>query len=660
MKKTERTIAPEIETTSLAAGFKGSVRRGGLFLKIFMLLLSFSLIMVLLYMADYIPRQKKGLLKAIESEARSVSASISQVCGNAVVGEDYGFIVEHNMGVLKNTAGIRYIAVVRKNGFTLIHTPDGWQQLDLPGKEWALDEKTPQQGEITWSDFVGAEVYRYSYPLVYSGLRWGHLQLGLSLDNLNDEIKYLYRSILTIAVLFLFIGVLGAYFLARRLTGPIYALLDTTTKISGGDLSARAMAGGSDELSDLARAFNQMTEALAKTTISRDYLTSILSNMSDTLIVSSPAGQIEMVNQAGIDLLGYAPTKIETMNLNQLFLGKKLNGPPIDLKTLIQERSVRNQECFCRVASGKFIPVLFSGSVMVAKNGAISGVVCAFIDITKRKHDEVELKKAMLASQKASIAKSEFLANMSHELRTPLNHIIGFTELVVDGHAGKINAKQDEFLKDALASGNHLLTLINDILDISKVEAGKLTLKKEKVQLSSLIDSGMRMVQEQSVKKGIDISVRFNGAPDFIWADDRKVRQIIYNLLSNAVKFTPKNGKIQIYADHLVLSDGNLIKENGSILKHLPFSKDDLKNHDTYMGVSILDNGIGIASRDKAKIFQPFEQIDSSASRKYQGTGLGLALVKQLVELHHGKIWVDSRGLGLGSTFTFILPVKQE
>ncbi len=610
-------------------------------------------------MVDYIPRQKRAIIKAIESEARSVSASISQVCANAVVGEDYGFIVEHSMGVLENTAGIHYIAVVRKNGFTLIHTTKGWEQKESPGDEWALDDKSSEGGAIAHSALMGIPVYRYSYPLVYSGLRWGHLQLGLSLQHLNDEIRYLYSSMIVIAIIFLMCGLVGAYFLARRLTRPIYSLLDTTRKISKGDLTARARETTNDEISDLAAAFNQMTEELARTTISRDYLTNILSNMNDTLIVSSPLGNIELVNQAGIDLLGYSLGELQEMDLGRLFLGVEKDGPEIDLATLIRQESVRNQERFCRLKDDTIIPVLFSGSVMVSKNNDVDGIVCAFMDITQRKAAEAELKRAMDESEKASIAKSEFLANMSHELRTPLNHIIGFTELVVDGHVGEVTDKQEEFLNDALSSGKHLLSLINDILDISKVEAGKLKLKPEKIDLSALLNSGVRMVQEQTLKKNIDIGIRLNGCPENIWADERKFRQIIYNLLSNAVKFTPKNGEIKIFTDHLIQSDGHLIRENGSILKTKPFSGSDGPKHEAYICISVLDSGIGITVENLKRIFNPFEQIDSSASRKYQGTGLGLAVVKQLVELHGGKVWGESQGLGRGAMFTFILPVKQ-
>ena len=635
-------------------------RRGGLFFKVFGLLLSFSLFMVVLYLVDYIPRQKKAILKAIESEARSVSASISQVCANAVVGEDYGFIVEHSLGVLKDTPSIYYIAVVRKNGFTLIHTADGWKQQEDPGKEWALDEDATGGGSIAWSERLNKEVYQYSYPLVYSGIRWGHLQIGLSLKHLNNEVRHIYISTIFISLIFLMVGIFGAFFFARRLTRPIYSLLETTRKISQGDLTTRAKVDVRDEISDLANAFNQMTEKLARTTISRDYLTNILSNMNDTLIVSTPQGKIEMINQAGLDLLGYSRVEMEGMDIGHLFIGSTPDGQKIDTTKLIQNKSVRNQERFCRLKSGKMIPVLFSGSVMYKENQTIDGVVCAFIDITSRKQAEAELEKAMHQAEKASIAKSEFLANMSHELRTPLNHIIGFTELVVDQHVGGLNEKQDEFLNDALSSSKHLLSLINDILDLSKVEAGKLKVKLEKINLAAQLDSGLRMIQEETLKKGIGTGVRIDGCPEYFWADERKFKQILYNLLSNAVKFTPRGGKIKIFADHLIESNNHLIRKNGSILKPgIGFSK-RRKNHKTYIGISIKDSGIGLALNDLEKIFQPFEQIETSASRRYQGTGLGLALVKQLVEIHDGHVWAESQGLEKGSVFTFIIPNDQK
>jgi len=260
----------------------------------------------------------------------------------------------------------------------------------------------------------------------------------------------------------------------------------------------------------------------------------------------------------------------------------------------------------------------------------------SFVDITDLKATEQKVRAAMLDAEEANRAKSEFLANMSHELRTPLNHIIGFTELIVDNSFGELNPIQSEYLNDVLGSSRHLLSLINDILDISKIEAGKLELEPMHFNLRMLLDNSLTMIKEKAMKHGLKVSLQFGDIPDFITADQRKVKQIMYNLLSNAVKFTPDGGSITITA-----------RPNGNSL-----------NPD--LTIEVADTGIGLSQSDMNRIFSPFEQVEHSLSRKFQGTGLGLSLSKSLVELHGGKIWVESDGHHQGSKFAFTLPLLSE
>ncbi|MCB2180445.1 MAG: hypothetical protein KQH63_00280 [Desulfobulbaceae bacterium] len=261
-----------------------------------------------------------------------------------------------------------------------------------------------------------------------------------------------------------------------------------------------------------------------------------------------------------------------------------------------------------------------------------------------------QLSRARKEAEVASVSKSEFLANMSHELRTPLNAIIGFTEIVLDKHFGELNPVQEDYLNDVLQSSRHLLSVINDILDLSKVEAGKLELNMWEFHLGGVLANSFIMIKEKAQKNNITLSLDTDkNLPGIVMADERKVKQILFNLLANAIKFTPPGGHISVKAINADISDWLQHSPADSGQQTLPRGK--------LVKISVSDTGIGLNKDDMERIFTPFEQVEESSSRKYQGTGLGLSLTKRLVELHHGRIWAESQGPGKGSTFTFILPV---
>jgi len=272
----------------------------------------------------------------------------------------------------------------------------------------------------------------------------------------------------------------------------------------------------------------------------------------------------------------------------------------------------------------------------------------------KLEAEKKKLAEAKKNAETANKAKSEFLANMSHELRTPLNHIIGFNELVLSKSFGDLNQIQEEYLSDVHQSSKHLLSLINDILDLSKVEAGKMELEHSDVNLKLLLENSLIMIKEKAMKHGIRLTSSFDGIPETIQADERKLKQIMYNLLSNAVKFTSGGGEVRLKAK---LNRGGRIAdfdvmEGGD----QSATGDGQTTTEDFLEISVSDTGIGIRSQELQQIFNPFEQADNTASRKYQGTGLGLTLTKSLVELHGGRIWAESEGEGSGSTFSFIIP----
>jgi signal transduction histidine kinase len=238
-----------------------------------------------------------------------------------------------------------------------------------------------------------------------------------------------------------------------------------------------------------------------------------------------------------------------------------------------------------------------------------------------------EIKSTSKQLEVANRHKSEFLANMSHELRTPLNAIIGFSDVLAQGMAGALDPKQTEYLEDIRSSGQHLLSLINDILDLAKVEAGRMELTLSQFSLRAALANAVTMVRERAARHAIGLDLTVEGV-DLIRADERKVKQILFNLLSNAVKFTADGGMIEVIAG----------REDDQAL------------------VSVRDSGVGIAPDDQARIFEEFRQVGSGTPASSEGTGLGLTLTKALVELHGGRIWVQSE-VGKGSTFSFTLPI---
>jgi len=240
---------------------------------------------------------------------------------------------------------------------------------------------------------------------------------------------------------------------------------------------------------------------------------------------------------------------------------------------------------------------------------------------------EIENKSRQLEA--ANRHKSEFLANVSHELRTPLNAIIGFSEVLGEKLFGELNEKQSEYVDDIVSSGRHLLSLINDILDLSKIEAGRMELELRKFDLPTAVENALILMRERATRHGIRLQRTFDERLGEFVGDERKVKQVLLNLLSNAVKFTPEGGQIRVEAQ---LDDGSV-------------------------KISVSDTGVGIASEDQTLIFEEFRQVRMNYLQKGEGTGLGLSLTRKFVEMHGGKIWVES-ALGQGSTFTFTLPIN--
>ncbi len=264
-----------------------------------------------------------------------------------------------------------------------------------------------------------------------------------------------------------------------------------------------------------------------------------------------------------------------------------------------------------------------AGNAAVAIENAV-----LYAEMEQKVHDRTrELEKAKIAAEEANRAKSEFLSNISHELRTPLNSIIGFSEAMKDGSAGPLSSDQLGYLQDIWESGKHLLRIINNILDLSKIEAGMMELELDDFFLKELLEGSLGLFRERAKRQGITLIAEIADDVDLVTADATRIKQVALNLLANAVKFTPDGGRVGVRA----FRDGGAVQ------------------------VEVWDTGIGMTPEDSAKLFQPFQQLDNSLTKKFEGTGLGLHLSRKIIELHGGTIWVESAP-GQGSRFIFTLP----
>jgi PAS domain S-box-containing protein len=370
----------------------------------------------------------------------------------------------------------------------------------------------------------------------------------------------------------------------------------------------------------------------------RSRLAAIVESSDDAIISITLDGVIMSWNAGAEKLFGYTAEEMIGLTFNPLLPPDRPDEEAQILQQLQQGEQIKHYETVRQCKDGKLLDISLTVSPMKNPTGEIVGISKIARDITARKQDEEQLR---LSAEHVSLAnselaraarlKDEFLAGMSHELRTPLNTILGLSEALLEEVYGDLTEKQQQSLKTIEQSGKHLLDLINDILDLSKIESGKMELQMSSVSIQTLGEFSLSFVRQQAHRKNIKLGLQVTDNPKEIWMDDRRIRQVLINLLSNAVKFTSEGGEV-----------------------HLQVKADAARE---VIEFSVRDTGIGIASEDMTKLFRPFVQLDSSLSRRYGGTGLGLALVRRITELHDGSVSVRS-DVGQGSCFTVTLPWK--
>src|SRR3954463_10260894 len=383
------------------------------------------------------------------------------------------------------------------------------------------------------------------------------------------------------------------------------------------------------------------------------YTRSLVESSIDALMTTDPRGIMTDVNKQMEALTGCTRDELIGAPFKNYFTDPARAEAAIN--SGLTEGRGTNYELTARARDGTLTVVSYNATTFHDRDRVLQGVFAAARDVTELKLFEQTLQQKNVELEEASRMKSEFLANMSHELRTPLNAIIGFSEVLGDGLIGNLSDQQKKFIGDIFSSGKHLLSLINDILDLSKVEAGKMMLDLESVQISSLFANSLSIIKEKAQARHIDLTLDAPRELGSIRADARKVKQIVYNLLSNAVKFSLDGGQVTLRATRVPRAQVGQLPGSGTG-RVFPLADNEFQE---FLEISVTDNGIGVSPNGLEALFKPFSQIDSGLSRKYQGTGLGLAMIKLLAELHGGTLAVASEE-GEGSRFTVWLPLRAE
>jgi PAS domain S-box-containing protein len=442
--------------------------------------------------------------------------------------------------------------------------------------------------------------------------------LKLNVERQEKIINTLLDMFLVVEISIVFFGFIASFVLTKAITRSLSKLSKGTRDISSGNFEAKIDISSKDEIGDLAASFNLMAENLLKTTVSKQYVDNIISNMAETLLVVDHQLIIKQANGAAYSLLGYQEGELLGKGLSDILSFDDENQAEGLLRS-VKEGSLNNLEICFRGKQGEVIPILFSAAAIKDDNGEVVYAVCTAWDITERKLAEQKIAEV-------SSMKSKLTSMVSHELRTPMAAIKSGITIVLDRLAGEVNDEQEEILNLARRNVDRLARLVNDVLDFQKLEAGKMTFSFQDNDLNSIVKDSCDSLCLLIKQKGLNFKVELADSPLLVSCDRDKMNQVVVNLLNNAIKFTDCGG-ISVKTK----AEGNKAT------------------------VIVSDTGIGLKDEDKERVFYSFEQIKRYGGGGPGGTGLGLAICKEIIERHNGRIWVESQ-FGRGSEFCFSLP----
>ncbi len=612
--------------------------------------------MMSLFVWDLTRRQQAAMLEQQSEHAVALARSVSASAAVWVASRDYSGLQEIVNG-LARYPDLQHAIVLNTKGQVLAHTDASRRGLylaDLPARP---------KLEILGQDPVMVDV---AGPITLAGNHIGWVRIGLGQQLIAGRLAAIARNGMVYALIAVVLAAVLATLAARRLTRRLYAIQSVADAVQAGRHELRADIRGMDEAAQLARQFNGMLDTLEKHSEAlgqantalrseieqrrdaeeaRDRMISVMEASPDYISMAALDGKVLYLNRGGWAMIGQAEHRLDALRVadvhpqwaTDIILGQ---GFPAALRdgSWIGETAVLNR-------NGDEIPV--SQIILDHRDpqGELLFLSTVMRDITERKLAEkqlerlnegleerveqrtLEMKAAKEEAERANTAKSEFLSRMSHELRTPLNAILGFGQLLETEPEHPLTAIQLDNVREILHAGDHLLELVNEVLDLSRIESGRLELRLEAVAVAPVVEACLAQIRPLAAQRGIRVELEMN-APSAVQADRTRLKEVLLNLLSNAVKYN---------------------REAGSIRVACTLSGED------HLRISVRDNGHGIAAEALPRLFKPFERLES-AYEGIQGTGIGLALSKKLVEAMHGDIGVETVQ-GTGSTFWFELPL---